>query len=71
MGEIVLEVGQLLVILNDLIFLNNERNQFALSITNFGPLKKNLKFKIIYIYIKCIDIEQAFLLKTFKKKHIN
>ena len=44
MGEIVLEVGQLLVILNDLIFLNNERNQFALSITNFGPHKKNLKF---------------------------
>ena len=51
MGEIVLEVGQLLVILNDLIFFNNEKNQFALSITNFGPLKKILKFKIIYIYI--------------------
>ena len=50
MGEIVLEVGQLLVILNDLIFWNNERNQFALSIRNFGPLKKISNSKL-YIYI--------------------
>ena len=51
MGEIVLEVGQLLVILNDLIFLNNHRNQFALSITNFGPFEKKSQIQNnIYIY---------------------